>query len=33
MLKREKNDMDMYQIGNQIGWFGRVTSVICPIRK
>jgi len=33
MLNREKNNIEMYQIGKQIGWFGSVTSVSWPIRK
>jgi len=33
MLKMEKHDIDMYQIGNQIGSFGSVTSVSWPIRN
>ena len=33
MFKREKNDVDRYQIGDQIGWSGSITSVSWLIRK
>jgi hypothetical protein len=33
MLNMEKYTIDVYQMDDQIGWFGSITSVSWPIRN